>query len=386
MSDTKIIRGVLTTRDQAVLGNMGLVRMVAQKYKRKAKKAGLDFEDLESIGAIGLMKAFDGFDDSKGFQFSSYAIPKIRGAINQAILYSADSAVRYPKNVKECARMISESGLENEPIERIATKLETSTNQVKLALDYLHNSDLRLDDAAVNTRKYEEGSSYHELIGFSQDFSSIFVNDFLDTLKAKEREIAELALAGYGTTEIGKRLGFSKSYVRTYMPRIKNKLEKYMAGEKLRRKRVRTVNQEKKSSASLSSSVPKELTEEIYNELRQKGLSNKQIAEKLGIKLYQIYKHKKQWSGNPKPTSPKKEGESTTKPVDDLIYKPTHYHQGGIDVIAYMEMKFPKEQLIGFHRGNVLKYLIRYRDKGGIEDLKKARFYLDKLIEVESLE
>ena len=51
-----------------------------------------------------------------------------------------------------------------------------------------------------------------------------------------------------------------------------------------------------------------------------------------------------------------------------------------------MEMKFPKEQLIGFHRGNVLKYLIRYRDKGGIEDLKKARFYLDKLIEVESLE
>lgn len=34
-------------------------------------------------------------------------------------------------------------------------------------------------------------------------------------------------------------------------------------------------------------------------------------------------------------------------------------------------------------RGSVLKYMIRYRDKGGVEDLKKARHYLDKLIEVE---
>ena len=41
------------------------------------------------------------------------------------------------------------------------------------------------------------------------------------------------------------------------------------------------------------------------------------------------------------------------------------------------------EQFSGFMRGSVLKYMIRYRDKGGVEDLKKARHYLDKLIEVE---
>jgi len=37
----------------------------------------------------------------------------------------------------------------------------------------------------------------------------------------------------------------------------------------------------------------------------------------------------------------------------------------------------------GFLRGNVIKYLARYRDKGGVEDLRKARHYLDRLIEAE---
>lgn len=41
-----------------------------------------------------------------------------------------------------------------------------------------------------------------------------------------------------------------------------------------------------------------------------------------------------------------------------------------------------KEQFSGFLRGNSIKYLARCDDKGGIEDLKKARHYLDKLIEI----
>lgn len=39
---------------------------------------------------------------------------------------------------------------------------------------------------------------------------------------------------------------------------------------------------------------------------------------------------------------------------------------------------------IGFLEGNAIKYLTRWRDKGGMEDLRKARHYLDKLIEVET--
>lgn len=66
---------------------------------------------------------------------------------------------------------------------------------------------------------------------------------------------------------------------------------------------------------------------------------------------------------------------------EDVVNKPKHYHQGGIDVIEYMTIKFPVSQTQGFFRGNVLKYLMRYEHKNGIQDLEKAQYYLTKLIE-----
>lgn len=47
-----------------------------------------------------------------------------------------------------------------------------------------------------------------------------------------------------------------------------------------------------------------------------------------------------------------------------------------------MQAWMSREQFQGFLRGNAIKYLARCDNKGGIEDLKKARHYLDKLIEV----
>lgn len=68
----------------------------------------------------------------------------------------------------------------------------------------------------------------------------------------------------------------------------------------------------------------------------------------------------------------------------DVIKKPSHYHKGGIDVIAFSELQFGKDELKGFYRINVLKYVTRYDRKNGVEDLKKAEFYLNKLKELES--
>ena len=63
---------------------------------------------------------------------------------------------------------------------------------------------------------------------------------------------------------------------------------------------------------------------------------------------------------------------------------PDHYKQGNIDTIAFCESFFSKEQLRGAYRFNVIKYNHRYLDKNGLEDLKKAEFYLQKLIELEN--
>lgn len=70
--------------------------------------------------------------------------------------------------------------------------------------------------------------------------------------------------------------------------------------------------------------------------------------------------------------------------MTDNITKPKHYHKNGVDVIGFAEAQFDKKELKGFCRINALKYVTRYDRKNGIEDLKKAKFYINKLIELET--
>lgn len=65
----------------------------------------------------------------------------------------------------------------------------------------------------------------------------------------------------------------------------------------------------------------------------------------------------------------------------DNINAPDHYTKGGIETIDYIKAKLTPEEYEGYLKGNVLKYLSREHDKGGLDDLKKARVYLDWLIE-----
>jgi len=66
------------------------------------------------------------------------------------------------------------------------------------------------------------------------------------------------------------------------------------------------------------------------------------------------------------------------------VQNPKHYHSKSVDPIAIMKQTFTKEELRGFFRGNLLKYQMRYQEKGGVEDLEKGMFYLRELIDLES--
>lgn len=74
------------------------------------------------------------------------------------------------------------------------------------------------------------------------------------------------------------------------------------------------------------------------------------------------------------------------EPIEDVVNKPSHYHKGGIDVIGFAERHYSKEELKGFYRINIIKYVDRYDKKNGLTDLDKADFYLKKLWELESNE
>jgi hypothetical protein len=63
--------------------------------------------------------------------------------------------------------------------------------------------------------------------------------------------------------------------------------------------------------------------------------------------------------------------------MSDLINKPPHYLQGKIECIDYI-----LDQDFGYLAGQIIKYVTRYRHKGTpVADLKKAQFYLNRLIE-----
>lgn len=65
----------------------------------------------------------------------------------------------------------------------------------------------------------------------------------------------------------------------------------------------------------------------------------------------------------------------------DPVNHPSHYTTGGIETIDFLQAKLGREGFEGYLAGNVLKYITRYRHKNGLEDLRKARWYLDRLIE-----
>ena len=66
---------------------------------------------------------------------------------------------------------------------------------------------------------------------------------------------------------------------------------------------------------------------------------------------------------------------------EDKVNRPKHYTQGGIETIDYLKAKLSKEEFIGFCKGNVFKYLSREALKNGKEDMKKAQWYLNKMID-----
>lgn len=65
---------------------------------------------------------------------------------------------------------------------------------------------------------------------------------------------------------------------------------------------------------------------------------------------------------------------------DDDATQPAHYQGKTIQVFDVLNEFLTDEANHGFYVGNIIKYVLRHREKNGVEDLKKARVYLDKLI------
>ena len=90
----------MNDREKLISENLGLVHSCANRFKNR----GIEYDDLFQAGCVGLIKAADGFNDSLGFQFSTYAVPAILGEIKR--IFRDGGAVKVSRALKEKARFL----------------------------------------------------------------------------------------------------------------------------------------------------------------------------------------------------------------------------------------------------------------------------------------
>ena len=88
--------------------NSGLIWSIARRFFG----IGADPEDLYQLGCVGFLKAIDGFDESFGTRFSTYAVPKISGEIRRFL--RDDGTIKVSRGIKEQATVIRSARIELE--------------------------------------------------------------------------------------------------------------------------------------------------------------------------------------------------------------------------------------------------------------------------------
>lgn len=125
----------LGTRDEFIQNNLGLVHSCAGRFRGR----GIEYDDLYSAGCMGLVKAYDGFDTSRGVCFSTYAVPVILGEIKK--LFRDGGTVKVSRSIKELGlkvtaareRIIKQTGTEP-GVAQLAELLDETPEAVALAI------------------------------------------------------------------------------------------------------------------------------------------------------------------------------------------------------------------------------------------------------------
>ena len=221
----RIRKGDQAALEKLTKANLRFVVSVAKQYQNQ----GLSLPDLINEGNLGLIKAAEKFDETRGFKFISYAVWWIRQSILQA-LAEQSRIVRLPLNqvgsLNKINKVLAKFEQENErtpspdelaeileiPRDKIADTLRVSGRHVSVDAPFVDGEDNNLLDVLVNN------DSPNADLGLVNESLNKEIERALSTLTERERDIVK-DFFGIGTQEmtleeIGEKFGLTRERVR----------------------------------------------------------------------------------------------------------------------------------------------------------------------------
>ncbi len=212
------------TRDEFIESNLGLVHSLAYRFKGR----GVEYEELVAAGSVGLVKAYDRFDASRGLCFSTYAVPVILGEIKK--IFRDGGTVKVSRSLKELslkintvrANITAKTGTEptiseiaqhlGESAERVTEAVCASQPTVSLSPVYDGESEAKEIDVPVSG----EETALEDKIA---------LKEALATLTAEERKIILLRYYnGKTQSETAKLLGTTQVQISRTERKILDKI------------------------------------------------------------------------------------------------------------------------------------------------------------------
>ena len=232
----RIAEGDQSAKNELVEANLRLVVSLARHYQG----CGLSYQDLIQEGNIGLIKAAEKFDVSKGFRFSTYASWWIKQALSRAIA-DQSRTIRIPVHMTENINKFKKterellSQLNREPkLKEIADAMGISEKQAKEIQSYIvepTSLDIQVgDDDDTTIGSFIEDTHFvNPESAYIKESNGDVVNAVLDTLSDREANILRLRFGIGGKKamtleEVGKEYGLTRERIRQIEAKALRKL------------------------------------------------------------------------------------------------------------------------------------------------------------------